>query len=258
MGGGVPEMESRGSSWPGGDVMKMIWSACGWLGLATVVLFCQTLRAVSLAWDSPSTNVDGSPLTDLAGYRIYYGSASKAYQSTVDVGTATSATVHGLEPGQNLYFAVTAYNSESNESPFSPEVVWNSDVNSDGIPDSWELANFGSLNAPNSGPDDDFDGDGFSNLEEFYAGTCPTNSADYPGVSAASSNGQATVSFQALAAAGAAYDGYQRYYVLERADDLMKASWTAVSGFDNIQATNQILTVSVQGTSFYRTRLWLQ
>jgi hypothetical protein len=38
----------------------------------------------------------------------------------------------------------------------------------------------------------------------------------------------------------------------------MKASWTAVSGFDNIQATNQILTVSVQGTSFYRTRLWLQ
>ena len=29
--------------------------------------------SVSLAWNSPSTNEDGSQLTDLAGYKVYYG-----------------------------------------------------------------------------------------------------------------------------------------------------------------------------------------
>jgi hypothetical protein len=30
----------------------------------------------TLTWDAPTTNADGTPLTDLAGYRIYYGTTS--------------------------------------------------------------------------------------------------------------------------------------------------------------------------------------
>jgi len=29
-----------------------------------------------LSWNAPSTNEDGTPLTDLAGYKIYYGTAT--------------------------------------------------------------------------------------------------------------------------------------------------------------------------------------
>ena len=48
------------------------------------------------------------------------------------------------------------------------------DSNTNGIPDSWELQNFGSLTNPVTA---DNDGDGNSNLGEYYAGTSPTNAA---------------------------------------------------------------------------------
>jgi hypothetical protein len=47
------------------------------------------------------------------------------------------------------------------------------DSDGDGLPDSWELAHFGSLNQTATG---DFDGDGVSNLQEFLDGTDPANS----------------------------------------------------------------------------------
>lgn len=47
------------------------------------------------------------------------------------------------------------------------------DSDADGLPDSWELANFGSLTNSAS---TDFDGDGSSNLQEFLNGTNPANS----------------------------------------------------------------------------------
>jgi hypothetical protein len=43
----------------------------------------------------------------------------------------------------------------------------------DGLPDAWMLTYFGSADptaGPNRGPYDDFDGDGFTNLEEYQQG----------------------------------------------------------------------------------------
>ena len=47
------------------------------------------------------------------------------------------------------------------------------DRNSDGLPDSWQLQYFGSLNAPGSGPNDNPAGDGFTNLQKYRAGLNP-------------------------------------------------------------------------------------
>lgn len=47
------------------------------------------------------------------------------------------------------------------------------DRNNNGLPDSWEMQNFGSLGAVGGGPNDDPDGDGFSNLQEYRAGMNP-------------------------------------------------------------------------------------
>ena len=51
------------------------------------------------------------------------------------------------------------------------------DTDGDGLPDSWEMARFGSLA---QGPGDDPDGDGFTNLQEYQAGTDPTDAGSFP------------------------------------------------------------------------------
>ena len=77
----------------------------------------------TLNWIPPATDVNGRPLTGLAGFKIYYGTASQTYYSqAVDVGNVTSYTLHNLQTGVVLYFAVTAYDFSGSESAFSNEV----------------------------------------------------------------------------------------------------------------------------------------
>ena len=72
-----------------------------------------------LAWDPPATNTDGTPLTDLAGYRLYWGSTSGQYDHVSDVGLVTEAEITAELPA---FFAVTAYDAAGNESGFSEEL----------------------------------------------------------------------------------------------------------------------------------------
>ena len=76
-----------------------------------------------LSWDPPTTNADGTPLTDLAGYNIYYGTTSGSYGLPVTVGNVITYTVTNLLDTQAYYFAVTAYDTIGNESGYSNEVL---------------------------------------------------------------------------------------------------------------------------------------
>ncbi len=88
-------------------------------------------HSATLTWDAPTTNVDGTPLTDLAGYKVYYGTPSHNYTSVINVGMAScqnsngktvcTYTVEGLTPG-TYYFAITAYDIEGDMSFYSNEV----------------------------------------------------------------------------------------------------------------------------------------
>jgi hypothetical protein len=62
--------------------------------------------------------------------------------------------------------------SDAMESIWSHTLVSNSDQNSNSIPDGWEWSHFGNLNQTAGG---DFDGDGVSNLSEYYNGTDPNS-----------------------------------------------------------------------------------
>jgi hypothetical protein len=93
------------------------------------VAFCDLLSAgdahsaqVTLSWYAPITNEDGSPLNDLAGHNVYYGTASGNYSQSIDTGNTTTYTVANLADGLTYYFAVTAYDTSGNESEFSDEV----------------------------------------------------------------------------------------------------------------------------------------
>lgn len=81
-------------------------------------------KSVTLAWDPPTENADGSPLTDLAGFKLYYGTSSLSYGNSIIIGNSTTYTAGGLRAG-TYYFAVTAYDIYGNESGYSDEVTVN-------------------------------------------------------------------------------------------------------------------------------------
>lgn len=76
-----------------------------------------------LSWSAPTTNVDGTPLTDLAGYRIYYGRSSGSYSSSITISNpaATTYTIQGLTAG-TYYAVVRAFDSSNNEGPSTVEL----------------------------------------------------------------------------------------------------------------------------------------
>ncbi len=81
-----------------------------------------TTHAVTLSWMPPTTNTDGSALTNLSGYRIMYGTTAGTYTTSVNVSLGLSSyTIDSLNAGQ-YYFAIVATNSSGVESAPSPEV----------------------------------------------------------------------------------------------------------------------------------------
>ena len=76
------------------------------------------LQAQTLAWDA-------NPETDIAGYRVSYGTQSRTYTTEVDVGNQTQyRPPQGFDWSRILYFAVRAYNTSGLISPYSTEVQW--------------------------------------------------------------------------------------------------------------------------------------
>jgi len=84
----------------------------------------ESQNSATLSWEPPTTNADGTPLNDLAGYKVYYGKAPGDRSTTKDVGLpdTTEYTINNLDSGTRYYFAVTAYDTSGNESDFSEEV----------------------------------------------------------------------------------------------------------------------------------------
>ncbi len=77
---------------------------------------------IHLAWDAPTKNADGTDLTELKGYWIYYGTSPGAYAERTYVGNVTTFALTGLTLGLIYYIAVTAVDTSDNESNLSNEV----------------------------------------------------------------------------------------------------------------------------------------
>src|SRR6516164_2636534 len=85
--------------------------------LGLVFAFSPLARGVTLAWD-PSTD------PTVVGYFLYYGNQSGNFSHSINAGSATSATVTDLIPGQTYYFVATAYNAAGIQSVPSNQVVF--------------------------------------------------------------------------------------------------------------------------------------
>lgn len=80
--------------------------------------------STTLSWTAPTQNEDGTTLTDLAGYKLYYGKSSRNYTNsiTIDNASVTTYVVENLSP-DTYYFAATAFNLNGVESRYSGEAV---------------------------------------------------------------------------------------------------------------------------------------
>jgi len=80
--------------------------------------------SVTLAWDAPTTDATGAPLTDLASFRVYYGPntpITRDNTTMVAAGSQPTVTLTGLEAGL-YYLAVSALDHDGNESELSAEI----------------------------------------------------------------------------------------------------------------------------------------
>jgi fibronectin type 3 domain-containing protein len=95
--------------------------------LATAVLaFLGIFMHTSIAWGKQVTlEWDANSEPNIAGYRVYFGSSSRNYDSIFDVGNETSCTISQLEEDEPYYFAVTAYDISAAESIYSNEACIN-------------------------------------------------------------------------------------------------------------------------------------
>jgi hypothetical protein len=96
-------------------------------GAATATLAAFSVQVVAtatgsatLSWTPPTQNSDGSALTNLASYRVYFGTEAGNYPNSTPLASPGIATlvVEQLTPA-TWYFVVTAVNASGVESPFS-------------------------------------------------------------------------------------------------------------------------------------------
>lgn len=86
----------------------------------TVNVVATATGSATLSWDVPTRNNDGSPLTNLASYRVYFGTSQDALPNSMNIDNPGIATfvVEQLTPA-TWYFVVTAVNATGVESQFS-------------------------------------------------------------------------------------------------------------------------------------------
>ena len=88
------------------------------MGMVTVQVVDKILR-----WQAPSQNVDGTPLTDLAGYVIYWGTSSRDYIGSHTINSPDVTEWEATMAPGTYYFAMTAFDASNNESGYSNEVL---------------------------------------------------------------------------------------------------------------------------------------
>ncbi|MBN1672145.1 MAG: carbohydrate-binding protein [Kiritimatiellae bacterium] len=177
----------------------------------------------------------------------------------------TGARLPRLAPNNML--AVQVFNVAANSSDLTLDMevaaltgsllATAADGDGDGMADAWEAQYWGSTNRTGNA---DADGDGYSNLEEYIAGTSPATNASFLAVVVHLTNDGVQVSVPTVAARGAGCEGRSRHYGLERSAAL-GGTWSPVTGYADFVGTGQTVTCTnagPDGAMFYRARVWLE
>ena len=88
------------------------------LCLVAAPVWAATPTSLDISWTAPTTNADGTPLTDLAGYRLYLSTPCPSLQYA-PVGLTPAVAVTGLMPATTYTARITAVDTSGNESACS-------------------------------------------------------------------------------------------------------------------------------------------
>ena len=89
------------------------------------VTFILAFAHISFATENvPSLEWEPNPEPYVAGYNVYIGEKSRNYTRVIDVGLETRLPLTNLNAGVTYFLAVTAYDIDRLESPFSDEVSY--------------------------------------------------------------------------------------------------------------------------------------
>jgi hypothetical protein len=115
--------------WPIMLAIAALLSACGnadessSTAAASSTSTAAAIGSATLSWVPPTKNTDGSAVTHLAGYYIYYGTRPTELNQVVQLKDpqVTSYEVNHLKPG-TYYFSVVAYTESGAKGSSSPLV----------------------------------------------------------------------------------------------------------------------------------------
>jgi hypothetical protein len=84
----------------------------------TITVQAGTTYSATVSWTAPTARIDGTPLTNLAGYHIHYGTSQGNYPNVIAVTNPglTTYVVENLPSGATYYFVATAYDANGLES----------------------------------------------------------------------------------------------------------------------------------------------
>lgn len=85
-----------------------------------------TRTDINLSWTAPAERENNEPisLSEIAGYKVYYGTEERRYPKSTDIkdGSAISYTIKNLAAG-TYHIALTTYDTTGRESQYSAEIV---------------------------------------------------------------------------------------------------------------------------------------
>lgn len=107
----------------GSDGQATSWLPAYTLTVSGTSTSTSSTGSVTVSWTPPTENTDGSTLTNLAGYHIYYGTSQSSLSKVVNI-TNPGLTAYVLSnlSAATWYFAMTSVNSKGEESPRSSVV----------------------------------------------------------------------------------------------------------------------------------------
>jgi hypothetical protein len=90
------------------------------LPIFSIAVQQSSMGSATLYWQPPTTRTDGSPLTNLDGYTIRYGTVIGNYPNLIELANEglTSAVVSNLPPA-TYYFVISAYDRNGAESAYA-------------------------------------------------------------------------------------------------------------------------------------------
>jgi hypothetical protein len=174
------------------------------------------------------------------------GTAPLSYQwqfqgQEIPGATQSELTIDNLEWDQAGEYRVVVSNAAGGiTSQQAVLTIQKADSDGDGLPDDWELANGLDPRNPNGadGAAGDPDNDGFTNLEEYLAGTDPRAAGSVLRLSIIdvnSSQGTVVLRFEAVA---------ERSYTLQAASQLPGPGWSAILDIAT-RSTNHTVTIEI-------------